>query len=259
MTINGTPISVYGAQQWSIIQGHCAFSGQSEWQENLNLPHLTPSNIGLKKYNVVLMIRGRNRNDIYVKASRLIGLLTKPSEIVFDGVDSAFSCVLTNVEHKEPSINRFHTLQLELTGYEYSQHGWREYMVTPGDPIKSTVNNDSGVDAPVLIELSGTYVTTKDTIICIKGVIQDEKTGEDQDIIISMLKNFFPYDHVYKFTIDGRTGVVKRENINTGTIAPGFDIVDIHGVPQIRQGTSIISITSSTAVAVNFTYKLLLL
>lgn len=154
MKINGIDIAEYGAEQWNLEPGYSTAANTSEWQSGMLSPILVPSSLGMKKMKVSVIVRGRDRAQIWERSRELVSILTKPSVVEFDGFHSLFNCVLTDVKQVESSLNRFHKTVLELTGIECStSYTSNTFTVRSGGEYRGSISNHGDLDTPAIIRI----------------------------------------------------------------------------------------------------------
>lgn len=225
MTIDGVDISTFGARQWNVKPDHQAVENKTEWPEKFLTPIFLKSDFGLKKYEVTLLIKGTSRDDIWKKAGMILRMLSKPSDIKLDGFNNTFRFALTGHSQNEDSKKRFHTLTLELEGYEYGE------TVSFGGitEVEENFEHTSQASAPspcrLTIQLYCSTSLFTYSWIGITGLTK-KPNGEDAEIRVKNLKSEGAKEEI---VID-ETGNVTFEGENKN-----ID-VEIFGVPHIMPG-----------------------
>lgn len=233
MRIDGEDISKYGAREWNVEPSYSAITINSEWPEGSLTPVMLPSKIGLKKFKITLMFKGKSRYEIWNNSRKLCTRLLKPATVSFDTImesDRAFNLVLTNPEQIEASPDRFHKTVLEVMGYEFLLTGAHAELTTYGTSFD--IVNNGNVTVPVVID-----IRTDDMEVStgrIFGFTYDSLTNENKAIL------FYP-ERKSILTINGRTGLIENSYDFTA-LKNAFDKVDMPGVPVLRPGKTRISV-----------------
>lgn len=221
MTINGWDISTVGGRQWTVRRGYSQVSNKSEWTAGSATPVVLPSTLGFKTMQVVILIKALNKEAVQLGISTILAKLLEPADIVLDGMTRKFYGYLKGYSVNEATQRRsnpFHTLTLNMEGFEYST------QVSASGSSSITVNNPGTVEGPAVLTVVPTQAA---------GTITISGLGDD-----IKLKNVVSGT---TYIVNGETGVIKAGN--------NLADMDIWTLPVIQPGSNTITLSSSFATA----------
>lgn len=233
MKINGTDVAEYGVKQWNVTPAYAEIGNESEWITGAVSPVLLKSTIGFKKMKVSVMISGSSRQEIWERAGKFISLLLTPSRIQLDGFSHSFYMYLSNASQAETSLHRFHKATLELIGYEYG-----EEVEDSSQTGTLEIYNTGTILTPAVVEIVPVINLASLTLT---GLVRDNQTGEEKDIVLSNLKNG------KKIVLDGESGLVTEDGVNK------FADVEMWDFPTLVPGTN--TVTADKDVLLTIRHK----
>ncbi len=179
MRINNTDISAYNAKQRTIaVNSHNKLQNDSEWLPGSSVPYLSVLKTGMKDLTVTLWVYGAGRNDIVANCSSIIASMMNPSDFIFDGYPHKFRGVLQSVKQTEKSVDRFHILELGLSGYEYGDD------VTVSGYGTIIIQNPGNIVSPGIVEVTPSVGASS---IQLTGICRDSYLGTDLPCTIKTL------------------------------------------------------------------------
>lgn len=152
MRIGTFDIASVGAKQWNVTFGYSSISNQSKWDTNAVSPMLVNSTYGFKPLKVVILVKGRSREEIVTKVSKIISNCMEYSEIELDGYEHHFIGVLKKHSVSEKSKDRWHDLTLEFDCYEVGE--WVEVSQARCESL--TINNSGNIRCPAEVRIKPT-------------------------------------------------------------------------------------------------------
>ena len=224
MKINGEDIAKYEARQLNITIGNCEVSNESQWAEGSLLPLLQENTVGMKELKVVLVVKGKDREEIIWNKSRILSKLLEPAEIYLDHFSHFFRVILQKHSTEEVSMRRFHTLTLEFEGYEHGRGETAEFTGT-----SYRLKNPGSLKSPCSVT-----VTTQTAVESLT------LTGFGEDIEIKNLKANQPV------ILDGINGLVTE---NGGS---KIDDVELSQLPFLKSGQNVITVSQEVTVEINY-------
>lgn len=227
MKVNGIDIKAFGAMQQNVKPGLAAISNGSEWASGAASPLLLPSEAGMKKMEVSVIIKGISRQDIWGKASALVAAMMEPAEIELDGFGHSFFMALTNVSQAELSLQRFHKATLELMGYEHGAE--KEEVISTAS---AAIRNEGNMESPAILMVTPMIGMAH---VSVYGFTTDKMTGERHPIKISRLSA----GRVIR--IDGEKGLA-LENDGTGEWGNKFKEIEMWDFPRLQPGENYIQV-----------------
>ncbi|MEY8428291.1 hypothetical protein AALA00_11365 [Lachnospiraceae bacterium 46-15] len=123
MKINGVDISTYNAKQIKVTPGKRTITNESETIGGYGVEIMLAPEFGIKTYEIMLVVYGNNREEIWENVDRIVNLLRNPSDVKLDGFKHNFRLALSAVRQEEhgPALSRWHTVTLECKGYEFGE------------------------------------------------------------------------------------------------------------------------------------------
>lgn len=234
MKINSFDISQCKARQLNVTMEHNEIKNDSEWVRGSPIPAFLKNTIGFKPCKVVVLVKGKDRDEILENRSNILSRLLEPTTLTLDGFDHKFYGILTKHSITEDSIKRFHRLTLELSGYEIDDEIPSSFSST----TTFTVENPGNIITPAIIEITPQIGISTLTI---SGLCRDPETGEGQDITIRELSTG------KKIVIDGELGFMTEDGANK------FKDIDLWELPTLLPGANNITCsTKNIAVTIRF-------
>lgn len=235
MKIDNFNISECKAKQWNVTMEHNEIKNDSEWVRGSPVPAFFKNTIGFKPCKVVVLVKGKSRDEILENRSNILSRLLEPVILTLDGIDHKFYGILTKHSITEDSIQRFHRLTLEFSGYEMDDEILNSFSST----TTFTVENPGNITTPAVLEITPQIGISE---LAISGLCRDPETGEGQDITIRELST------EKKIVIDGESGFMTEDGANK------FKDIDLWELPTLLPGVN--NITCSTKnIAVTIRFK----
>lgn len=225
MKVNGRDIAEFGARQHTVRPAFPAVTNGSEWPGGAASPLMLPSEAGMKKVEVSVILEGTDRQGIWQNAGALVAALMAPSEIELDGFSHSFHMALANATQAELSLQRFHKATLELIGYEHGPEASRSYEVSGYSSISFL--NGGTMEAPAILEITPRIGRASVTV---SGIVRDRMTLEDRPLTVSRLTQG------RKVIVDGEKGLVTEEGGEGEAPANKFGDVSLWGFPSLLPG-----------------------
>lgn len=238
MKINGKDVAVHNAKQWNVTIGNASISSDSTWARGSPVPVLFKNIFGFKTLKIVLIVKGKNREDICQNVSDLLAEMLDTVELELDGFTHHFKGYLTKSTHEETALQRWHKLTLELQTYEFGTVTEQQGKFSGIPAVSMAVRNAGNIITPMRIEITPTAGIASLTI---SGACPDPETGEDQKII---LKNLTTGKTV---ALDGETGLVTE-----GEKLKSQD-VELWELPAAKPGNTTLTFSTGT---LNVTVKM---
>ena len=182
MKVNDWDISQCNARLWNMTMGHCDIINESEWISGALSPQLFSSNINFKKLTVTILVKGRDRNDILKNRSILLSKFIDPVCLTMSWMEHKFYGSMTKHSEKENSIHRFHSVTIELAGFEASN----EEVVSSTDTKIINITVSGNLPTPAIVEI----IPIEDTqSLTISGLTDEPiviyRTNQGKKIIIN--------------------------------------------------------------------------
>lgn len=235
MKIDDFDISKCRARQWNVTMEHSEIKNDSEWVRGSPVPAFFNNAIGFKPCKVVLLVKGKDRDEILKNRSNILSKLLEPVELTLDGFKHKFYGILTKCSITEDSMKRFHRLTLEFSGCETDDEISSSFSSTTA----FTVENPGNIITPAIIEITPQVGIST---LVINGLCRNPETGEGQDITIHELSA------EKKIVIDGEKGLMTESGANK------FKDIDLWELPTLLPGAN--NITCSTKnIAVTIRFK----
>ena len=96
MKINETDIELYQARQRRVNISHMEVKNQSEWAPGSGVPYFASNQYGFKHLQVVLMVKGQDREDIKLNCSKILSLIRGKTKLKLDGFGTTFIGALSS-------------------------------------------------------------------------------------------------------------------------------------------------------------------
>lgn len=241
MKVNGRDIAEFGARQHTVRPGLSTVTNGSEWPSGAASPLMLPSEAGMKKIEVSVILKGASRQEIWQNAGALVAALMGPSEIELDGFSHTFYMALANASQAELSLQRFHKATLELIGYEHGPEASKTCQPEGGGSISFL--NEGTMEAPAILEVTPLIGRAS---VRISGIVRDRLTLEDQPLTIMRLTQG------RKVTVDGERGLVTEEG-GDGPVNK-FGDVSLWDFPSLLPGQNWVSV-DQTGLLVTVRHK----
>lgn len=224
MKINGEDIAKYEARQLNVTIGNCEISNESRWSEGSLLPLIRENTVGMKELKVVLVVKGKDREDIIKNKSRILSKLLEPAEIYLDHFSHFFRVILQKHSTEEVSMRRFHTLTLEFEGYEHGRGEVTEFIGT-----SCRLKNPGSLKSPCSVTITAQTAAESLTL-----------TGFGEDIEIKNLKANQPV------ILDGINGLIMENGISK------IDDVELLQLPFLEPGQNVITVSQEATVEISY-------
>lgn len=237
MKINGFDTEEeYGVKEWTVAPAHLELTNaDTAWPSGFDAPILFDASPGLKTYKATMMVKAKERKEMWSMASRFIGALMKPCEIEFDDFDTKFYGVIKDTNHTENVLRRWHKLEVNLIGYEYDD----EETVRFSGKTQMVIVNYGTIRCPCSVEIMPLEEIPKMTLF---GMTANRYTGKDNGIVFRDLKQ-------------GETAIINRK---TGKMTYGganaASKIDLYQMPSLVAGENEI-ICDSSAVEIKISYN----
>lgn len=233
MKINNWDIAEANAKQWNVTIGNHSVTGASEWVRGSPNPFLCKNDIGFKPIKIVLLVKGNGREEILRNKSEILSKFLEPVELELDNFENKFRAVLTKHQTDEKSMKRWHTLTLELSGYEYGP----EITESTSGESELIVNNPGNIVTPTRIEITPLISLES---ISVAGICRSE-IGLDLPVTI------YNAETGKTVVLDGESGLITQE----GELKAAD--VDMWDVPALMPGINkIITDTSRVDLTIKF-------
>jgi phage-related protein len=227
MLIDGWDISEANAKQWNVTPAFHDVKNDSEWDSGSPVPAFSNNEINFKTIQVTILIKASGRQLLLNSESNILSRLLEPVDLELDGFDHIFHGIMTKHSLSEKSMKRWHTLTIELDGYEMAK---KETKQTFSGTKSFKVTNPGNIVTPAIVEITPSIgaVSIEITGICRRGV-----TGEDLPVTI---KNLTTGNTV---TLDGETGLfTEKGELKTGDL-------EIWALPSLLPGENNITVDNS--------------
>lgn len=219
MLINGFNVANLNAKQFAVEFSHAAIKNDSAWDKGAAAPYFAPTFTGFRSFNVVLYVKGANRQEIIQNCSDIVAKLLEPVDLVLDGFSHFFRATLSGTPTRDERAQRqFHRLTLPFVGYEFGDE------VEVEGVTEFVVDNPGNITSPCRIELTPTISTAT---LQLTGICRDPFTGEDLPVTVNNLTT----NKVV--IIDGLTGLI-TEN---GAVKE----VDAWELPSMKPGSNTVT------------------
>lgn len=248
--INNVDISKYGVKAWNVKYEYSTFTNDSVWSPGMLSPVLLPSIPGKKKLIISVIVREKNRSEIWGKSRDLVSVLIEPFVLeIYENnsiKDIAFHGVLINAKQVELSLNRFHKAELEFEGYA-TAIGFSSFdTVVPRLKTQSfKIECDTEFVTPAVLNI----MTINTFNLRMQGIF-GSKFGLGDNFM--ELRNVETESHK-RFTIDGETG-----RVIFGTEDAFDKISKITEFPNLKKGVNELVVDNSKSwydCEINITYR----
>lgn len=223
MLINGFDVANLNAKQFAVEFSHASIKNDSAWDKGAAAPYFAPTYTGFRSFNVVLYVRGVDREEIIQNCSDIVAKLLEPVNLKLDGFSHFFRATLSGTPSRdERSQRKFHRLTLPFVGYEFGDN------VEVSGTTSFTVNNPGNIVSPCRVEITPRSGAAS---IQLTGICRDSFTGEDLPVTVK--------DLVTNKTvvIDGLTGLVTQDG--------AAKEVDAWELPSLKPGSNTITCNNS--------------
>lgn len=227
MLISGWDIANADARQWNVTPGFHDVKNESEWIQGSMTPAIQKNDIEFKPIKVTLLVKkDGGRQEILRRCSDILARLLEPVELTLDGFDHKFYGIMTKYSHEEKSMKRWHTLTIEMDGYEYAD----EISLKSTGQTSITVNNPGNIVSPAVVILTA---QTGDAKVEITGICRNKLSGADMPVVIHRLSTGDVVE------LNGETGIFKK----AGSLQ--MDDIEIWDLPSLKPGENKIEVSDS--------------
>ena len=225
MKINDQDVRTYGARQLTVDFKPPEKTDEYEWPDLFLEPQRLQNTIKCGTCTVVLLLRGKNRQEIVRNADELLALLNGPADVVLDGYPGIYKAAACASDFERTIDRQAYRLTLELSGY------------MTGSPITTKATQGQA------IHRMGTRPVPCDiTIYTAEAVEELELSGMEAPITVHNLKAGD------KITITGAGYVLDAAKNNR------FADVDLLAFPALLQTETVLTWTPASA-EVSITYR----
>lgn len=238
MKINDWDISLANARQWNVIPDFSEIQNKSEWKNGSAFPLLLNSTSGFKKIQVVLLVRGPDRESILENCSTILAKLKEPVRMELDGFIHKYYGSMTKYSFTENPLNRqrivgnkVSKLIITLSCYEYAEKpDGTSFSAEASGKTELTVNNPGNSYTPCQVE-----ITPKIGISTLKinGLGYDTETGESTELVVKNLTTG------KRIVLDGETGLVTEQGINKAADT------EFWSLPMLKPGKNQVTLDNS--------------
>lgn len=233
MKIGEWDVKEAGARQHRVTFGNNTISNTSEWVKGSLNPTLLGNTVGLKTIRTVLVVKGKDREEILGRKSLIISKCLEPVILTLDNYQHRLYAVLKKTDTDETSMNRWHLLTLEWNCYEF---GDRITQTFEGCETMS-VYNPGNMITPATIHIWPQIGTA--TLI-VAGISRSLVMEENYEVVV---KNT---EAGKEIILDGETGLITE----AGQIKAGD--VEIWELPSLLPGENTITVSTTVNVTITF-------
>lgn len=246
MKINGWDIENADARQWNVIPNFSSIKNNSEWKNGTLSPILLNGTNGFKTIQIVLLVRGPDREGILQNCSTILSKLKGAAHLELDGFEHKFHGVMSKYTFTENPMNRqrvsgnkISKLSFTFSCYEYAeQSDGTPYSKTVSEEKEIVVENPGNIYTPCIVEITPKVKIAKMTI---SGISRDVDTGENLQVTIKNMQ-------AEKTTVlDGAEGLFTEEETEKSAD------LEIWTLPMLAPGTNTITLSNDqTEVTIKY-------
>lgn len=233
MLIGEWNIEEANARQHRVTYGTSSLSNSSEWTKGNYAPVLLGNTVGFKTIKTVLVVKGKNREEIIRNKSLIISKCLKPVMLTLDDYQHKFWAVLKKSDTEEKSMKKWHLLTLEWNCCECGERITQNYE----NEKKIVVDNPGNITTPVVLSILP-QIGTADLVIT--GLTRNDLLNETYDLVIHNTETD------KEIILDGENGLVTEDgNIKAGE-------VEMWELPSLKPGENIITVDNNVNLTINF-------
>lgn len=233
MLIGEWNIEEANAHQHRVTYGTSSISNSSEWTKGSYAPVLLGNTIGLKTIKTVLVVKGKDREEIIRNKNLIISKCLEPVMLTLDDYQHKFWAVLKKSDTEETSMRRWHLLTLEWNCCECGDRITQTYE----SEKEVIINNPGNITTPVIIKILPQIGTST---LNITGLARNNLLNETYDIVV---KNT---EINKEIILDGENGLV-TEN---GEIKAGE--VEMWELPSLMPGENTVTVDETVSLTISF-------
>lgn len=233
MLIGEWNIENANARQHRVTFGMSSVSNSSEWVKGNCAPILLGNTIGFKSIKTVLVVKGKNREEIIENKSLILSKCLDPVILTLDNYKHKFYAVLKKSETEETAMKRWHLLTLEWNCYEYADRISRTF-----DGEKTIqINNPGNITTPAVVNIVPKLGTAT---LVITGLARNDLLNETYDFSIQNIEKG------KEIILDGENGLVTE-----GGKEKAGD-VEMWELPSLKSGNNTITVNQSVKITISF-------
>lgn len=238
MLINGWDIAEANAQQWNVVPDFSNIKNNSEWTSGSLSPALKKSTNGFKKLQIVLLVRGPDREGVLKNCSKILSILKAPADFKLDNFQHKFYGVLTTYSFQENPLkrqrvthNKISQLTLTVSCYEYEvQEDGTPFRESSSGKNELTIINPGNIWTPCTVEITPQVGAAE---MVINGISRNPETEEGLSVVV---RNLTAGNTV---TLNGDTGIFSENGKNKAKD------IDIWTLPMLVPGENVITLDNT--------------
>ena len=233
MLIGEWNIEEANARQHRVTYGTSSLSNGSEWTKGNYTPVMLRSTVGFKTVKTVLVVKGKDREEIIRNKSLIISKCLEPVMLTLDDYQHKFWAILKKSDTEEKSMKKWHLLTLEWNCCECGERIVQTYE----NKKEIIINNPGNITTPVIVNILPKIGTATLTLT---GLIRNELLNEAYDLVVHNTET------EKEIILDGETGLITEDgNIKAGE-------VELWELPSLRPGENTITVDNNVSLTISF-------